>query len=183
MTESFKYTKYLLIPIVKSPYSRIGPEKWQDWYRQLERTVAIAQELKKQGGEITITILSNFQPQGKPSEIEIYIQALYKLAPELYVNSYKETNSTFEQVEKSFKLKNEISAELIFISAWMQYPRVLFLAHGRAAQHFGVFGIPRPAFALIDSLCIILEPLVTILGLNKFFNKIIVRQREKGKIL
>jgi hypothetical protein len=90
MTESQQ--KYLTVPIPKNPYSRIGPLEWQDWYRQLQRTVQISQELKGKGNDVVIAVLSNFQPKGKLSEIEIYTEMLYRFAPELSVLSYKETN-------------------------------------------------------------------------------------------
>lgn len=181
--ESFEPNKYLLIPIIKNPYSRIGLEKWQDWYRQVEHTVKIAKKLKKQGSDPAIVLLSNFQPKGKLSEIEIYEGVIKKLAPELKINSYRETNCTAEQVEKSFTLQKETGAKLIFVSAWMQYLRVLYLARGRDALHYGVFGIPQPVFAIIDPICIVLEPLANIFGFASFFQKRIVRQREKGRIL
>jgi hypothetical protein len=181
--ESFETKKYLLIPIIKNPYSRIGPEKWQDWYRQIERTVEIARKIKNQGDDATLILLSNFQPKGRSSEIEIYEEAIKKLAPEIKVISYRETNCTAEQIEKSFKLQKEVGAKLIFISAWMQYPRVLYLAHDRIALHYGAFGIPHPVFTIIDLACIVLEPLANMFGIANFFQKIIVRQREKGRIL
>src|SRR3989344_2460475 len=121
--------KYLLVPIPKNPYFRIGPQEWQDWHRQVQRKVAIARDLKTQDNKVEIVILSNFQLKGKLSEIEVYTKAFHILAPELEVRSYKETNDTLGQVEKSFELRDEMDAKLVFITAWMQYPRVLYLAH------------------------------------------------------
>ena len=175
--------KYLLIPIVKNPHYRIGPEEWQDWYRQVEKTILIAKRLKNDGDEAVIAIIANFQPKGQPSEIEIYKGAFDKLAPDLHVNYYKETRCTAEQVERSFELQKEIGGEIIFISAWMQYPRVIYLAHGRKARHFGAFGIPSPAFAILDPLCIIIEPLADMLRIGNFSREMIVNRRKKGKIL
>lgn len=175
--------KYLLVPVIKNPYFRIGPEKWQDWYRQIRKTIEIARKLKKRGDEVTVAIISNFQPKGRSSEIEIYKGLFNKLAPELNISSYRETNCTAEQIELSFELKRKMGAEIIFISTWMHYPRVLYLAHGRAASHYGVFGITQPAFTFIDPLSFLLEPLANMLGLANFFQKKIVRRREKGKIL
>jgi hypothetical protein len=131
-----KNKKYLLIPIPKDPYSRIGPKKWQDWYRQVKRTVKIARRLKYQGHEVTIAILSHFKEKGQPSEIEIYTRAFKQLAPELHVCAYRQTYDTLGQVEKSFKLSAEMGANLVFISAWEQYPRVLYLARSRKAKHY-----------------------------------------------
>lgn len=175
--------KYLLIPIVKNPYARIGPEQWQDWYRQIVKTISIAGEHKQRGDEVVIVILSQFRATGKPSEIDVYSAVFRRLAPELTILSYSETHCTAEQVERSFSLSKEMGAELIFFSAWMQYLRVLYLARGRTAQHYSVFGIPQPVFAIIDPLCIFLEPLAHMLGVASFFQRIIVRQREKGRIL
>src|SRR5882724_9325244 len=108
--------KYLIVPVIKNPYSRIGSKHGQDWYRQIERTAAIARELKSGRSEVIIAIISDFRPEGKPSEIEIYTRALFELAPELQVHSYKETNDTVGQVERSFELGKEMGAELIFVS-------------------------------------------------------------------
>lgn len=175
--------KYLLIPLSKNPYSRLGPLALQDWYRQAKRTVELARRLRKENHEVTILLISSFQAKGKASELEIYSETFRVLAPELKVLSYRETTETIEQVEKSFKLAKEIGAQPVFISTWMHYPRVRYLARFGKALHYGVFGIPQPAFALIDPLWMILQPLVDLLRLRSFFQKFIMHQREKGKIL
>jgi hypothetical protein len=188
MSELFTESKkYLLIPLIRNPYYRIGSEKWQDYYRQIQKTANIARGLKNKGAEAMIVLLSNFQPKGKPSEIQIYQSVFEKLAPELNIVAYRETNSTLEQVERSFELKKEMGAELIFISTWMHYLRVRYMARGKPAQHYAVFGMPQPAFAIIDPICIvfgiILEPIADFFGIGKFFREFIIREREKGKIL
>jgi hypothetical protein len=177
-----KNKSYLLVPIPKSPYYRIGPEKWQDWYRQTVRTVQVARKLRGEGGETVIAILSNFQPKGKPSEIEIYTSTLRRLAPEFDVRTFKETNDTLGQIERGFELGREMAAEVIFLSAWMQYPRVRYLGRGKKARHYGIFGIPSPIFAFVDPLAMILQPLIMLLGLGAFFQRITVRRREKGVV-
>lgn len=161
----------------------MGPENWQDWYRQIEKTVHIARVLEKRGDLTTIVLLSNFQPRGKQSELEIYGRTFKKLSPELKVLSINETSDTLGQVEKSFELSKEMNADLIFVSAWMQFLRVIYLSKRRPAQYYGVFGIPQPAFAIIDPLCIIFEPLIHLFGLAGYFSRRIVKQRQKGKIL
>lgn len=174
--------KYLLVPIPKSPYFRVGPDEWQDWHRQVRRTIAIARRLRDKGAEVSVIILSSFQSKGRSSEIEIYTKAFHDLAPGLDVRSYKETNDTLGQVERSFELADQLGAKLVFISAWMQYPRVLYLARGRKALHYGTFGIPSPIFAFIDPLSIILQPIIILLGLGSYFQRMTVRRREKGTI-
>ena len=77
--------KYLLVPIPKNPYFRVGPSTWQDYYQQLARTAEIAGQLTERGSEVIIAIISGFQAAGKPSEIEIYSQTLHDLRPELKV--------------------------------------------------------------------------------------------------
>lgn len=181
--------KYLLVPVFKNPYNRVGPKKWQDWYRQVLKTIEIARELKNRNHEAIIIELSNYRPKGVWSEIATYSHAFKHLAPELEIQSYRETNDTLGQVQKSLELAEAMDAELLFISTWMQYPRVVYLAdskkinRGRKAKHYGVFGIPQPVFALIDPICIIFQPLVDILGLSPLFQRLTVHEREKGRIL
>lgn len=178
-----KNKKYLLIPVPKDPYSRIGPKKWQDWYLQVKRTVKIARRLKHRGADVTIAILSHFKKEGQPSEINIYTEAFQELSPELNVISYRETYDTLGQVERSFSLSEQMGAKLVFISAWEQYPRVRYLARGRKAKHYAVFGIPNYEFLFIDPIAMILQPIVMFLGLGKFFQRILVHERSKHRVL
>jgi hypothetical protein len=175
--------KYLIVPIPKYPYSRIGPSTWQDYYQQLKRTAEIARHVKERDNEVVIAIISAFRPAGHPSEIDIYSQALYKLAPELTVLSYRETNDTYGQVENGFRLASEMRAVPVFITTWMHYPRVRYLARGRAAQHYAAFGIPQPFFLFIDPFCLIFQPIGDLLGITEFFRRAIIREREQGRIL
>jgi len=175
--------KYLLVPVVESPYYRIGPKQYQDWYRLIEQTIQISRELQNKESDVTIAILSNFHPKGKPSEIDIYKEVFTKLAPELDVRYYKETYNTSEQVERSFELQKEFDAELVFISAWMHYPRVLYHVAGRKSLHYAVFGIPHPVFTFLHPLALVVDPIVDTLGLTSRFDKIADHEREQGKIL
>lgn len=171
---------YLLIPIPKSPYYRLGPLRWQDWHRQVERTIAIARDLQRSGNRAEIAILSRFEPKGESSERELYLRLFNELAPELSVIGYKETIDTVEQVERSFGLGAEKGARIIFVSTWMHYPRVIYLAHGRKAGHYGAFGLPSPIFALIDPLAMIFQPLAMACGLGGFFGRLTAERRDKG---
>lgn len=175
--------KYLLVPLPKTPYSRIGPTTWQDYYVKLGRTAKIARNLMDGGNQVTVAIISAFQPPGKPSEIDIYCQALRDLAPELTVRAIREATETVGQIERSFRLAQEMNARVIFISTWMHYPRVRYLARGKPARHYGAFGIPQPAFLFLDPLFLIFQPLGDLLGMTSFLRRAIIRERERGRIL
>lgn len=165
--DSIPSKKYLIVPIPKNPYSRIGPLALQDYYQQLKRTGEIARELKAMGNEVAIAIISAFHPLGSPSEIAVYSQILLKLAPELTVLSYKETNDTAGQVERGFRLASEMAAVPVFITTWMHYPRVRYLARGRPAQHYAAFGIPQPLFLFIDPFCLVFQPIGDVLEIGR----------------
>jgi hypothetical protein len=180
-TYAMQPRSYVLSPITKYPYGRIGPEKWQDWYRQVEKTVAIARSLKQQGNDVHIAILSKFKPEHGASEIDIYMHAFAELAPDLTVTPYHETNDTLGQVEKSFALQKERGAELVFISAWLQAPRVKYLAHGRPASYCAVFGIPQPVYAFVDPLYAIFYPILDALHIGEPIQNWVVARRETGK--
>ncbi len=167
----------------KTPYSRIGPTAWQDYYRQSERTVEIARQLVASGNEVTIAIISAFQPPGKPSEIDIYRQALSGVGPELTIRAYRDATDTVGQIERSFGLAAEMGASPVFISTWMHYPRVRYLTRGRRARHYGAFGIPQPAFLFLDPFFLIFQPVGDFLGITGWFRRAIIRERERGRIL
>jgi len=173
----------LILPVPKNPYCRYGPLNWQDYYRQLKRTIEIAHQLENLGNEVTIAVISAFHPNGRVSETDVYRRILLALAPELKVHTYKETNDTRGQVERSFELAAHNGATPIFISTWMHYLRVRYLCGRRPARHCGVFGIPHPAFAFIDMLCLVLHPIVDFFGVEEFFRRAAIHRRKQGKIL
>ncbi len=178
------HKKYLLVPISEYPYHRIGPKQWQDWRRQVEKTIRIGRELKSKGNDVTIILLSHYKLEGEESELQIYGKEFTKLAPELEVKSYWETYNTYEQVEKSFQLKRELNGdELVFVSSWMHYLRILYFTHGREAVHYGVFGIPHPIFAFIHPVSFVIDPIIDVLGLRAPFEILADHEREEGRIL
>ena len=174
---------YLVVPVPKYPYTRIGPKKWQDWYRQVEYTIRLIRKLKHEGNEVHIAILSNFKPASKPSEIEMYTKLFDTLAPELKVMSYRETYDTKEQIERVFELSRDSNITPVFVSTWMHYLRVRYVSRGHEASHHMVFGIPQPLFFIIDIFCLIFQPITDFLGITEFFRKSIRKRREKGTIL
>lgn len=178
-----KHEKFLLVPISKYPYFRIGPKEWQDWHRQVEITIRIARGMERNGSKFSIAMISGFKLKGKLSEIEIYRGAFSSLAPETKINAYNEANDTISQVKKALELGKKCNADVVFVSTWMQYPRVAYLSRGKRAMHYCVFGIPQPFYFFIDIMCIFLQPISDFLGITGIFQNIILRRREKGRIL
>lgn len=176
-----KHAPYLLVPIPKYPYGRVGPRKWQDWYQQVQKTTKLARALQQKGNTVHIALLSKYHPQHQPGEIHIYRQAFSEVAPELVITPYHQTEDTLGQVEKSFRLQEEMGAHLIFITAWLQYPRVRYLAHRRKAVHRGAFGIPQPVYVWVDLFAIVLYPIMDALHIARWLHRIVVRRRNLGK--
>ena len=174
---------HILIPIPKNPYSRIGPAAWQDYYRQIKRTVELAGHLRVEGHDVVIAVISGFQPDGQPSEREIYANTIHQLAPALTVRVYNETNDTVGQIERGFSLARQMAARPTFIATWLHYPRVRYLSKGRPAKFLCAFGLPHPAFLFIDLFCLIAQPIGDLLGVSDFFRKTIIHQRDRGRIL
>jgi hypothetical protein len=181
--QSISKHRYLLLPIPKNPYSRIGPTIWQDYYRQLARTAHVARQLDANGREVVIAVISAFHPDGQRSERWIYADILNRLVQDIGVSVYKEANDTVGQIERGLNLADTIGATPIFITTWMHYPRVRYLARRRRARYCGAFGIPHPAFFFIDLFCLIAQPIGDFLGISDRFRQVIIREREQGRIL
>jgi hypothetical protein len=180
---SISQHRYVLLPVPKNPYSRIGPTTWQDYYRQLARTAHVAHQLYSNGDEVVIAVFSAFHPDGQRSERSVYAEVLATLAPDIRVTVYKEANDTVGQIKRGLSFADTIGATPIFIATWMHYPRVRYLARGRRARYCGAFGIPHPAFFFIDLFCLIAQPIGDFLGISNRFRQVIIREREQGRIL
>src|SRR3989344_2864013 len=143
----------IIVPIIKSPHSkgRIGPEKFQDWFRGLKKAVSIA---IKSDGEILV--ISDAQYTNQSHESDLYCKALAKLS-QIRHRVIRNGRETTEQVDLSFKLAEVEKKELVFISTFFHYPRVQLLIWRCKSKklkvrvsHYISFGIPRPREMLTD---------------------------------
>jgi hypothetical protein len=175
--------KILLVPIIKYPYSRIGPDVLQDWTRQCRFTANMAMRLQTEGHDVQIAIISSFTKPGNRSEIELYTHKIQEYAQGLTIVPYSEMKDTVGQVDHSFNLAQKQGRDVIFTSCGPQFWRVKYLAKGRKAQHHLVWGIPHFGFALIDPICLVFQPLTDTLGFTNLIRNRILAQRDKGRIL
>ena len=172
----------IIVPIIKSPHSkgRIGPEKFQDWFRGLKKAVSIA---IKSDGEVLV--ISNAQYTNQSHESDLYCKALTKLS-QVRHRVIRDGRETIEQVDLSFKLAKEEKKELVFVSTFFHYPRVQWLIwrckSASKVSHYISFGIPRPREMLTDIALAFLFPLIDILGGRQLFIRAVNKRRIEGKL-
>lgn len=180
----------IVVPVIKSPHykGRIGPEKWQDWYRGIKKAVCIAKARHKEGAEVLV--LSNAQYSGQPHETDLYCGVLAKLGATTDVNLrvIREGYETTEQINRLFELAFGEKKELVFVSTFFHYPRVQWLiwryktAISVKVKHYAVFGIPRPREMITDIVLDALFPLIDIFGGRQWFLRAVNKRRIKGKL-
>ena len=173
----------IIVPIIKSPHSkgRIGPEKFQDWFRGLKKAVSIA---IKSDGEILV--ISDAQYTNQSHESNLYCKALAKLS-QVRHRVIRNGRETTEQVDLSFKLAEVEKKELVFISTFFHYPRVQWLiwrckSKKLKVSHYISFGIPRPREMLTDIVLAFMFPLIDILGGRQLFIRAVNKRRIEGKL-
>lgn len=180
--------RIIIVPLIKSPHSkgRIGPDKWQDWYRGIKKVVSIA----KHKVVSDLLILSNAQYTNQLHEADLYIGVLAKLGATTDVNIrvIRECYETTEQVNRSFELAVGEKKELVFVSTFSHYPRVQWLiwryknAVPVKVRHCIVFGVPRPREMITDIALAVLFPLIDIFGGRQWFLEAVNKRRIKGKL-
>ena len=181
--------KRLIIPLTKSPHpqGRIGIRRRQDWYRALVKAVKLSVKL-----DAGILLLTNNKVANAEPETHYYSEALEEfecerctyweeLAGKRYI-VVRECQETISQVERSIEIAKEHCLGPVFVSTFMHYLRVRWLARAWKADHYSAFGIPRPREALSDLILIFLFPIVDGLGWRRHFQERIQARREQGKL-
>ncbi|MBI2474670.1 MAG: hypothetical protein HYV68_03135 [Candidatus Taylorbacteria bacterium] len=169
-TKDYFLKKYMILPLTKSAWEkgRVGPERWQDWYRGLIKALRIQDNLSPS----RIVILSAVQEKGQPSEAENYCRVLERL--EIGEDRYEVVrvgHDTISQMTWALREAKEKGEQLIVISTWLHYPRVRYLFRGKGAGHFAVFGIPRPYEAVTDIAMWLAMPIIDLLGQRERFSE------------
>jgi hypothetical protein len=170
-----------IVPLTKSPApsrGRIGPTKWQDWYRGLVLTA----KLVKKNPDSKILIISDFKVPNCRTDAVIYTQALLKLGvPSGRIKIIRREFETCGQIEVALDIAKE--NEVVFISSLLHSPRVLWLTFGiqNCQRKTIFFGIPRPDEALTDIVLAGLFPLIDLCRLRKWFLTKVTNRRATGK--
>ncbi|OGZ43903.1 MAG: hypothetical protein A3J55_00525 [Candidatus Ryanbacteria bacterium RIFCSPHIGHO2_02_FULL_45_17b] len=174
----------LIVPLTKSPHprGRIGPTRWQDWFRGLRRAVTIAKVIPN----AEILILSNVRVANQPHEADLYSEALAEMGV-ISFRVIRECYETIEQINYSIDLAIQERKNLIFVSTFLHYLRVewLILTHPDRklveVKHYSVLGIPRPKEALTDIVLTVLFPLIDLVGGRQWFLRAVNSRRLTGK--
>jgi hypothetical protein len=173
--------KYIIWPVAKNPATgRIGPKKFQDWYRGCVKAVKIEKKLLANGDSVKIAVVSAVHIKDKPAEADFIFSALEELgAKNIHIDlkSYE----TIGELEAVQEIAIKENAELIIISTFGHYLRVRWLARKISAKHFVAFGIPRPKELITDIILTFLFPIIDLLGKRDWFRKKVESRRENGK--
>lgn len=171
--------KTLILPLTKTPHERgrIGPRRWQDWYRAALLAAQLADRIKRS----EVLILSNVRFNGERHEVEHYVEALREAGcPERQIRVVRSQYETVGQIKRAFFIAEEENAELIVISTFLHFPRVWWLCWGEDVKHRFAFGIPRPLEMATDIMMWFVFPLLGLIHLERWFVKKVIERRRRG---
>lgn len=172
--------KYFIVPITKSPHKRgrLGPVQLQDWYQGVKKAVTLFRRTPNS----TVLVISNVHIQEEEHEADIYKKTLSKFnIHDENLLVVKDCYETIGQIDMIKKIAKEQSYKLIFISTFLHFPRVWWLARGMNVKHCVAFGLPRPREAITDIILSFLFPIIDVLGGRVWFQEKVVGRREEGK--
>ncbi len=156
-------------------------EKEQDYYKGCLKAVKLANN----DPVCKILMPSTFQVYGmyEADVYKIILNNLGILSCQIhYVANKKDGLETIGQLEATFKMAKKEQARLIVISTLFHFPRVWWLCRDKNVKHEVVFGIPRPSEVISDIILAFLFPFIDLVGLRKWFQKVTIKKRLKGKI-
>lgn len=179
---------FYCLPLSKSSWieGRIGPEKYQDYYR----IVKISIDFLNSNNVNKIILLSDFKSkQAKKSEMENMIDICNKYninREKLYIKEYG--YDTLSQIKFTIDLCVEASQNILIISSLTHYPRVRWIAwrvnkNRIKIKHKVGLGIPRIRDVIFDIGLIFIYPLLDLLGFSNHFTKHIKVRRDKGYLV
>ena len=169
--------KTVICLLPESPWSkgRIGPEKWQDWYRGCLLAAKITNGTKN----CFIIMPSGFK-KDEYVETEFYHKILCDMVPEEKIKTIFQGSETISQLDAFFNQKYD--GKIIIVSTFLHFSRVWWLCRGKGVKHKVVFGIPRPKEMIADIILTFVFPIIDILGMRQWFLKKVSARRESGKI-
>ena len=178
----------ICLPLSKSSWleGRIGPEKYQDCYRLVKKSIDLLNTKRVD----KILLLSEFKSkQSNKSELEYLIDVCKKHNvnnDNLYIEKYG--YDTFSQLKFAFDLCKKEKEDLLILSSLSHYPRVVWTSH-RMNRKYNikiknkiVFGIPRLQDVVFDIVLLFIYPIIDICGYADKFTEYTKTRRDKGYI-
>lgn len=173
--------KYVIWPVAKNPaMGRIGPTRWQDWYRGCIKSAAIERKLIESGNEVMVAIVNAVHTKGYTPEYEYSMKALKELGTQnihIELKSYE----TISELDAICEIAKREGAELVVVSTFAHYLRVAWLLRRIPSEHHIAFGLPRWSEMITDVVLTVLFPIIDFLGGRKRFLKTVNRRRLDGK--
>ncbi len=162
-----------------NPVGRIGPLRWQDWYRACEAAVLIQRWAGS--AQCALLVVSGFEEPGF-FERDFQREALGKLGGQNTI-VIPEGFETIGQIEAALNRVRENNAQLVVVSSLSHFPRVWWLTRNeKNVSHRVIFGIPRPQELMTDLILDVVFPIVDVLGWRQWFLEKTAVRRENGKL-
>lgn len=168
--------KYV-VPLMKSPNpkGRVGPKKWQDWYRSCLKATRIAQD-----GDV-ILVVSQFV-ETDFDEVRHYASMLrVHCGSRISVRVLREGFETCGQIDAA--ALRIASKPCVVVCSLPHWPRVWWLTHLKPNwTRKIVIGIPRPRELVTDLVFIVVFPIIDMFGGREWWLRRANQRREKGKL-
>jgi hypothetical protein len=164
--------------ISKSPHpiGRIGPTKYQDWYRQCIDVV----KLNKKIPNSNIVLTSNLQINNARREEDYYSEIINGLSTNLIT-----LNKGVETTEQLLVFKEySLNKKLILSVTFTHFFRVWWIAKRiklNVIKYKISLGIPRPKELITDIILTFLYPIIDLMGYSKWFIENVIKRRNSGK--
>jgi hypothetical protein len=178
----------IYLPLSKSTWieGRIGPEKYQDYFLIVKKSINL---LKNKSGQILL--LSDFKSkQAKNSELENMINICKSFnVNESRIIVKKYGYDTLSQIEFSLDLCKETKNDILIISSLLHYPRVRWITYrinkkyNIYVEHKMALGIPRVNDLVFDIVLMFVYPVIDMFGYSEKFTNHMKIRRDKGYLL
>jgi len=178
----------IYLPLSKSSWieGRIGPEKYQDYFLIVKKSINLLKNKSDQ-----ILLLSDFKSkQAKNSELENMINICKSFnVNESNIIVKKYGYDTLSQIEFSLDLCKETKNDILIISSLLHYPRVRWITYrinkkyNVCVEHKIALGIPRVNDLVFDIILMFTYPVIDMFGYSKRFTDHMKIRRDKGYLL
>lgn len=176
----------IYLPLSKSSWmnGRIGPERYQDCFVIIKKSIDLLNENKIN----KILLLSDFHAKKAEISEMNYMLKICKQYNVLNENIIIEDYGydTLSQIKFTLNLCKQNDESLIIISSVLHYPRVVWICwrlnkkHNIKIKNKIGFGIPRLDDMFFDILLMFLYPVIDLCGFSENFSLTIKRRRNSG---